>query len=395
MSTNDPFSNRWSQAWLDQQRQYWESWGDLSRRAMGLSEPPKPAWESALDHWWQAMTSALPAESRPLFDQLLEQGRQMLRMSEEWHRQMQNSDWRQAAMRTLDTFGDAMGKATAPTSATNWMENMAEPWQAWQSWAESLPGWLDPEALTRSLGKEIPGMAIFGDNTLFKQILSAPGVGYFREHEGLYKQVIERLGELRQALNDYSGYFGDLTGEATSRLRDSLMASDARPVEGARDLYNRWVDQCETLYAERVMTSDYQALHGRLVNAQMALRSVLQQMAEPWLHSLNLATATDLAPLQLRLQEVRRRERKQERRMRELEQRLAQLEEQLAKPATTASKTDSVEPAAPVVAEPVPKAAAAPSAPRAKAKSSRSTSTTATATARKKSPRRTGTSSDS
>ena len=57
MSDESLFSNDW----LEIQKKYWDGWTEMSRKAMGIEsgDATKP-WESALDHWWQALSPATP-----------------------------------------------------------------------------------------------------------------------------------------------------------------------------------------------------------------------------------------------------------------------------------------------------------------------------------------------
>ena len=39
---------------------YWQTWTDMSRKAMGMQEPMPSPWEQALDHWWLAVSPSVP-----------------------------------------------------------------------------------------------------------------------------------------------------------------------------------------------------------------------------------------------------------------------------------------------------------------------------------------------
>jgi polyhydroxyalkanoate synthase subunit PhaE len=322
MNNQNPFTAAWQQPMLDMQRNYWEAWSELSRQAMGLGQPPKPAWESALDNWWQSASSLLPGESRPLFDQFIDRGKDLLRMQQEWQEQIQRGDWQTAASATLDRWS----KLFNPTTAEQWAKQAAEPWQ---QWSQQIPAWLQPDSLSRMAQS---GWSATGLPPSLQGLVNAPGVGYFREHEANYKALLQSVNELQQALQAYSHYFADLTQVASERLRQSLLAQDAKPVSGARDLYDRWVAKSEEIYAERVNTAEYQAIHGRLVNSQMACRRDLQRLMQPLLQLLGMPGQAELRTLQQRLQEMRRRERQQQQQIEALAARLAALEA-----ATTAS----------------------------------------------------------
>jgi|GEM_PF-2628029 len=354
MNSHNPFAPQWQQPLLDMQRQYWDAWTDLSRRSMGLAEPPKPAWENAIDHWWQAAGNALPDETRPLFGQFVEQGKQLFKLQQEFAAQLQQGDWQQAALATIERVSEQFSRA-GKEGSESWAAAAARPWEAWQSWAAQLPpqlpNWLQPEALAKLMSQggdlgqwqqQWQQLLAGGSQSApfapqLDQLLNAPGVGYFREHEANYKRYLGSLMALRSALTDYSAHFADLNQEALNRLRDELTADNATPVTGARDLYNRWVNICEEIYAERVSGADYQALNGRLINSQMACRRDAQQLMRPWLQQLGIPDAADLRSLQQRLQEMRRRERQQQRDMNAMMARIEALEAAASSAASSAA----------------------------------------------------------
>jgi polyhydroxyalkanoate synthase subunit PhaE len=355
MSSQNPFTAAWQQPMLDMQRNYWEAWSEMSRHAMGLSQPPKPAWESALDNWWQSASALLPNESRPLFNQFLDRGKEMLKMQQEWQEQFQRGDWQSAANATLDRWS----KLFNPGAADQWAKQAAEPWQ---QWTKQIPAWLQPETLSRMAES---GWSATGIPPSLQGMMNAPGVGYFREHEANYKGLLNSVNALQQALQAYSQYFADLNQVASERLRQALLAKDAKPVTGARDLYDRWIAMSEEIYAERVNSAEYQAIHGRLVNSQMACRRDLQRLIQPLLQLFGLPTQAELRTLQQRLQEMRRNERQQQQVIESLAARITALEAQASAATNNGGGSvaeSTVQSESTAVAKPSPKSASA--APR-------------------------------
>jgi class III poly(R)-hydroxyalkanoic acid synthase PhaE subunit len=90
------------------------------------------------------------------------------------------------------------------------------------------------------------------------------------------------------------------------RERLEKLTDEDKVIDSARGLYDLWVGACEDVYAEQVMTPEYALLHGKLVNALMALKHRLTTMVDETLGAMNMPTRAELRTLQDRLQETRR-----------------------------------------------------------------------------------------
>jgi class III poly(R)-hydroxyalkanoic acid synthase PhaE subunit len=116
------------------------------------------------------------------------------------------------------------------------------------------------------------------------------------------------LMDYQRALQDYTQFFADLGMCSVDCMRGKLLERDDRskPVDSARQLYDLWVQSCEEVYAEQVSTPRYAELHGRLVNALMALKRHQGQMVDEALGAMNMPTRSELRTLQDRQQQIRR-----------------------------------------------------------------------------------------
>jgi len=77
--------------WLSLQQKYWEQWTDLSRKALGAKAPTTNPWESAMDHWWKAVSPAAPNASREVMERMMEQGKMFFRMAENFTKYLPQS----------------------------------------------------------------------------------------------------------------------------------------------------------------------------------------------------------------------------------------------------------------------------------------------------------------
>ena len=174
-----------------------------------------------------------------------------------------------------------------------------------------------------------------------EQMLSAPGLGYTREDQAQYQDLMRAGLDYQRAFQAYSGLFNQLGVKALQRLRDRLQQKSeaGETIDSARSLYDTWVGCCEAAYAEEVMTPEYSRVHGGLVNAQMALKQRLSAMVDDSLGAMNMPTRSELRTLQDRLQETRRENKQLRQELDQIQRRLATL------PAGTPASTSTGAPA--------------------------------------------------
>jgi len=319
--------------WLDLQRRYWEDWTDLSRKAMGLEKPKTNPWEAAMEHWWQAFKPAAPDPSKVFMERMLEQGKVFFGLVEQMTRGLgptatandPTAGW-DVLNKTLkgmqDAFAGAMGGGFAgpgDDSATqrllgfwelpldNWQRMMSTLAPTPGDWLRNMPHGPVPDSLHR--------------------VLSAPGIGYTREEQGQYQDLVRSGIDYQRALTEYASFFSQLGVKSVQRMREVLTErGDAgRPIESARALYDAWIGCCEEVYAEEVSTRDYARIHGRLVNAQMALKQRLSIMVDETLGAWNMPTRAEVRTLQDRLQETRRENKRLRHDIDEIKRRVATL----------------------------------------------------------------------
>jgi class III poly(R)-hydroxyalkanoic acid synthase PhaE subunit len=141
-----------------------------------------------------------------------------------------------------------------------------------------------------------------------EQMLSAPGLGYTREEQAQYQDLMRAGLDYQRAFQAYSSFFNQLGIKALNQLRDLLQQKSqaGETIDSARGLYDTWVSCCEAVYADEVITPEYSRVHGQLINAQMALKQRLSVMVDESLGAMNMPTRGELRTLQDRLQETRR-----------------------------------------------------------------------------------------
>ena len=167
--------------WLHLQQKYWEQWSDVSRKALGLDTGGTDAWESAMDHWWQAMAPAAPDPSRDFMERMLEQGKMFFRMADNFTRSLQSTqkdpaDGWQAINGVLAEIQKAFsGNYQEGDDALHKMLAFWElPYDNWQRTMSSL------SPIPGDLLRNMPHDQV---KESLHRFLSAPGLGYAREEQ--------------------------------------------------------------------------------------------------------------------------------------------------------------------------------------------------------------------
>ncbi|MEW8505229.1 MAG: class III poly(R)-hydroxyalkanoic acid synthase subunit PhaE [Candidatus Thiodiazotropha sp.] len=300
-------STFWNEDWMKTQQKYWENWSEMSRKAMGLEKPTKSPLESAMEHWWQGVAPGTNDFNQDFMNKMMEQSRSFFRMAESYYLNAgESQNWLDATNRTINDLqkmfsgnleGIFSGAENVGDDALHKMMAFWEmPFDNWQRMVSSLS--LVPGDLLRNMPH----------NDGIERFLSAPGLGYMREEEGQYKQLMQRVVSYQRALTEYMRFFSNLGMLSANRLREKVqeIVDDGKQIESARGLYDLWVSSSEEVYGEQVMTPEYAKIHGKLVNALMAVKQKLSHLVDETLGGFNMPTRRELRTLQDRLQESRR-----------------------------------------------------------------------------------------
>jgi class III poly(R)-hydroxyalkanoic acid synthase PhaE subunit len=293
--------------WMELQRKYWEGWTALGRQAGNTEAALTNPWEAALDHWWKAVSPGAPDLSRDFMTKIMDQGKSFFAMADSFTKNMAGmpgpgsagTDGWGALTKTLEdmqkafTSGFQQDGDEASRRIAGFWEMPYDNWQRMMSSMSLMPG---------DVLRNMPHNKV---KEGLNQALSAPGLGYTREEQSQYQDLMRRGIEYQKALQDYLHFFSDLGAKSVARMRSFIESRD-KPIDSARALYDSWVTCCEEVYAEEVKTPDYARVSAQLVNAQMAVKQRMAIMVDEALGGMNMPTRSELRTLQDRLQETRR-----------------------------------------------------------------------------------------
>jgi len=330
-------TNFFNDDWLELQRKYWDNWTDMSRKAMGLDSASSSAttpWEAAIDQWWKAMAPAAPDLSRSFMEKMMEQGKNFFRLADTFAKRADEGNAGNGLELWTKTLEDMQKRFSGSLDdGGNTMQRLMSFWELpldnWQRMMSSMSPM--PGDMLRNMPHEQ-----FKDS--LDRALSAPGLGYTREEQSQYQELMRSAMEYQAALQEYTNVYTKLGMQSVERMGTYIQGviDSGKTIDSARALYDNWVACCEGAYADEVATPEYARIHGRLVNAQMALKKRMSILVDENLGALNMPTRSELRTLQDRLQETRRENKALRHSLHSLERRVAALagEEPATKPAT-------------------------------------------------------------
>jgi len=344
-------------SWLKLQRDYWDGLAKMGQQTMGLDSgraqsgnAASAPWLAAMEQWRKALAPAASDPARDFMQRLLDQGQAYFGLAEQF-------------TKGLGEAGLGQGQGGDATRAWDWLNQTIEQMQKGFSgigadqdeslrrmlgfWEMPLDNW---QRMMSSLSPMMPGdllrnmphgMMRGPMQEGLEQMLSAPGLGYSREEQAQYQDLMRAGIDYQRAFQDYSGFFNQLGVKALQRLRDELQQKSeaGETIDSARGLYDTWVGCCEAVYSEEVITPEYSRVHGRLINAQMALKQRLSVMVDESLGAMNMPTRGELRTLQDRLQETRRENKQLRQELDQIQRRLATLPAQA--PAGSGTETSA------------------------------------------------------
>jgi class III poly(R)-hydroxyalkanoic acid synthase PhaE subunit len=311
--------------WLKLQQRYWDGLSEMGRKAMGMDTAQRSnPWEAAMTQWWQALSPAASNPAQDFMQRLMQQGKTYFSTVEKMMQGFTGADPTQGWQALNQTF-DQMQKAfTGGTGDLNdAMHRMMGFWEMpldnWQRMMSSMTPMMPGDLLRNMPHDQVKGSV--------DRMLSAPGLGYSREEQAQYQDLIRRSMDYQRALQEYVGFFGMLGGKSVERMREFVraQADSGKSIDSVRNLYDSWVSCCEAVYAEEVSTPEYARIHGQLANTQMALKKRMSIMVDETLGAMNMPTRSELRTLQDRLQETRRESKKLRHDLDRLTRRIASL----------------------------------------------------------------------
>lgn len=287
--------------WQGLARNYFDAWQEMARHATGQPPAlPNLPWHEGFEQWSRMFSAGGGAQNETI-ERIVD------------------------SAKTYATFmQSALSAATSGQGAAPWAELMGQQ-------GFGIPG-MGPAAfenpMLRAL-REMPksGMDAFapfmnagamampridaklpGELGDLKAWLNLPAFGLMREHQEHYQKMMVAWVDYQEQLARYNALMLKASQRGFELFEGKLIEREqpGRQIDSLRALYDLWVDAAEEGYAEVALSGEFREVYGALVNAQMRVRSQIQQETERVATELGMPTRSELNSIGERLQALRR-----------------------------------------------------------------------------------------
>ncbi len=304
--------NPWTDQWFKAQRQFVDAWSDMARSggAAGNSSQAD-LWSQGFDLWRQALGGQGQPDIELAMQKCMSMGREYFAMAEQVSKSLADgskpveavNQWLEQLKQALQQFSGVPGFDGA--NVNDFMKQWFSPTQSWQQMVSALTP-------MQQATWQMPGMntSVFNMGEAIDplgKVLSAPGIGYFREPQEKQQKGLQLALEYNEANYKFNQAFLRVAIESIQGFQQRLLKLDAESVpKSLRQLYDLWVEVSEEHYAEFAMSDEYQTLYGDMVNRLMILKKHYSEIADDTLRALNLPNTREVDTMQKRLQQLRR-----------------------------------------------------------------------------------------
>ena len=309
--------SNWTDEWLKAQQKIVGAWADMAKDlGTGDSESQSGLWAESFELWQKGFVDKATPDAQQVIEKCMEMSKGYFTMAEQMGKAASSdsdpfemvNNW----LNQLVTGLQQQGEQWSPMNSQNANEFMSQwfsPAAAWQKMASSmLP-------IQQSLGQ----MSGIGSPTFnmgdaidpLGKLLTAPGIGYFREPQEKLQKGIQLALDYQQSNATFNQAFLRVSIESIQGFQQQLQKRATDPdgegmPSSLRELYDHWIIVSEEHYAEFAMSEEYQALYGDMVNRLMGLKKHYSEMTDDMMKSMNLPARSEIDTMQMRLQQLRR-----------------------------------------------------------------------------------------
>ena len=302
----------WTDQWFKAQRQFVDAWSDMAKSSGSPNKASQSElWSQSFDLWRQALGGRSQPDVETAMQKCMNMGREYFAMAEQVSKSLGEgrqpleavNEWLEQLKQALQQMGGMPGFDAA--NVNDFMKQWFSPAQNWQQLSAAI-------APMNQAAFQLPGMntSVFNMGEAIDplgKILSAPGIGYFREPQEQQQKGMQLALEYGESNNRFNQAFLRVAIESIQAFQQRLagLGADSMP-KSLRQLYDLWVEISEEHYAEFAMSDEYQALYGDMVNRLMVLKKHYSEMVDDALGALNLPNTREVDTMQQRLQQLRR-----------------------------------------------------------------------------------------
>jgi len=262
--------------WFSSQQKYWDSWFEQQRKFFNATgetstqfQGPQGQWADLLKGWQNTVFSGGKTTS-------------------------DTDAFRQYFTNAGQTYLNMMQQFYQGTGQSKPLEQMTK------EWTENLQKFFS--------GSMQSGKDPFAALDPMNFFTSFPGIGYTREKQEQLNHLYQQWAEYEAKSREYTASMAKVGLEAVEKFREYVMhpPEGAAPLTSLKEVYAKWVDVCEDIYAKYAMSEEYTTLYGEVVNALMAFRKRQNEFTDDIIGKTNMPTRAEVDSLHKRMQELKR-----------------------------------------------------------------------------------------
>ena len=298
--------------WFELNKKQWDGWFESQRKALD----EQLAAYSGMQNEWSKVFNAWPAPATQTKSSASDYSSVFAQAGEQYLKFMQQFQQPgTAAQKPEDVLQQWIGGMQQLFhSLMHTQTQHKTPAQAWQSFSDEMirkmPAYWDMIARQSHVSQKQDFSTPHFDP--FGFAASVPGIGYSREKQEDVQKLWHLWKDHEIALSAYHAEMTKIGLLALNRFQEFLRQppGEAKPLSSLKDIYTKWVDVCEEVYAHFAMTEEYTKIYGQTVNSLMAFRKQMNAMIDDAAEQMNLPTRKEIDSLHQRMHDMRRENRK-------------------------------------------------------------------------------------
>lgn len=296
--TDLPHSD-WMNQWQAMSRQYLDAWQQLGRGPDAAPSSGMPSWPQGFEQMAKGFSAGGNAQNSTI-EHLVDSAKTYAAF-------MQSMLGATMQGNASPDWGDAFRKGFASMGAGAALPTGLFDHPSMRQWQAIAGQGSDPFAqLRQAMGNlQMPSANGLGD---FKSMLGMPAFGMMRERQEHQQQSAIAWVDYQEHMARYNALMLKASQRGFELFEGKLIEREqpGRQIDSMRALYDLWVDAAEEGYAEIALSKEFREIYGSMVNAQMRVRSHVQQEVERVATQFGMPTRSEISSIGERLQALRR-----------------------------------------------------------------------------------------
>jgi class III poly(R)-hydroxyalkanoic acid synthase PhaE subunit len=285
--------------WQAMSRQYLNAWAEMARGPEARPAFGSPVWPQGFEQMAKVFPGGGQVKNgtiEHLVDSAKTYAAFMQSMLGATMQGNATPDWGDALRKGFASMG---GGAAMPAGAFD--NPMMRQWQGMGGQGNDVFA-----QMRHAMGNlQMPSAKGLGD---FKSMLEMPAFGLMREHQERQQKSIVAWIDYQEQTARYNALMVKASQRGFELFEGKLLEREqpGRQIDSMRALYDLWVDAAEEGYAEIALSHEFREVYGAMVNAQMRVRSQVQQDVERMAADFGMPTRSEINSIGERLQALRR-----------------------------------------------------------------------------------------